>query len=218
MNSLARSAMILLTTLCSQSQPVRAEAADFSFATTVLTTQAANKLSELYDMTPVGDIVKGFPELGAHSWTGRVFPLAKLRAIGEEQRRFIKGPTNDDPELGLYFEIKGPLTCEQLRCTLVQSSRELLALIKSNYLMQPFLENRPFTERNINLILFVVDEHGFDLLPPHIGIAKCQGGELTYETIMDELGQPPVVTEVARESFEAALKLDSETTKDRLGL
>jgi hypothetical protein len=98
-------------------------------------------------------------------------------------------------ELGISFQIVGPLTKEQLRSILVDCATELLCTINANENLRPYLIHYPFTIDQVTIKLFVVDERGYGIEPPKIAIAKAMKGKLTYVTLGSEIGSYKIVGE-----------------------
>jgi hypothetical protein len=70
-------------------------------------------------------------------------------------------------ELALGFDTKQPYTKEELRELLVKTSQELLTQINENTEMQEFLKERPFTIKNVQIII-----------DPNISVADISQGIL----------------------------------------
>lgn len=105
---------------------------------------------------------------------------------------------------GLEFKIHGPLEKEKLRSILIDSAHELLSIINKNEDIQSCLETYPFTIKNIEIVLFIIDSNRRNLHHPYIGIAQISKGELKYLTLDEKDDIPLTVTE-QRENYKDAL-------------
>lgn len=107
-------------------------------------------------------------------------------------------------EVTLCFDTKYPYTKEQLRELLIRFSAELLRLVNENKEIQEFLKWRPFTIKNIEIVIYNHDENGFDLKDPQISVANISQGQLSYSTIDPE--DTFKYKNEYEESYEEALK------------
>lgn len=85
--------------------------------------------------------------------------------------------------LGLSFQIHGPLTKDKLREILVDCVEEFLSQINSDEKLRPFLKNYPFTPKEINIAIFVVDDTGRKIYDPSITVASAYHGKIWYDTV-----------------------------------
>lgn len=114
--------------------------------------------------------------------------------------------------LGLDFQIKGPLSREELRKILIASAHDFLKLINDDPELKYYLSRSPFTIENVDLTLFIVDVDGRGLRDPHIGIASIKRGCLGYDVLVSEYNKDlkmeiPKYKEEMEESYQEALKL-----------
>jgi hypothetical protein len=86
----------------------------------------------------------------------------------------------------LCFDTKYPYAKDQLRELLIKSSTELLRQVNENKEIQEFLKERPFSIKNIEIIIYNHDENGFGLKDPQISVANISQGRLNYSTIDPE--------------------------------
>ena len=86
-------------------------------------------------------------------------------------------------KLNLCFVTKYPHTQEQLRALLIKSGQELLNQVNENDDIQEFLYERPFTIRNIQMIIYNHDENGRTVYDPEISNAQILQGIFTYRSI-----------------------------------
>jgi len=85
-------------------------------------------------------------------------------------------------EVTLCFDTKYPHTKEQLRELLLKSSQELLEQVTENEEIQEFLAEKPFTIKNVEIIIYNQDREGRSLEDPEIAVARISQGELIYRT------------------------------------
>ena len=107
--------------------------------------------------------------------------------------------------LGLDFQIVGPLRQERIREILINSAQELLDLINTNSQIKPYLGQFPFTIKNIDINLFILDSDGREINHPEIGIATISEGQLEYLTLA--YAEIPKKISESSEPYEEALKI-----------
>jgi hypothetical protein len=107
--------------------------------------------------------------------------------------------------LGLSFQIQGALTKEQLRKILIDCEETFLATINENEQIRPFLKNFPFTPKEIEIEIFLVDRTGREVFHPDISTAVAKHGELTYSTV--DRNNTFVYKDEEVEAYGEALKL-----------
>lgn len=86
-------------------------------------------------------------------------------------------------KLALCFDTNYPHTKEQLRELLIKSANELLNEVNENEEIQKFLKERPFTIKNIQIIIYNHDKEGREVYDPGIATAQISKGVLTYRTV-----------------------------------
>ena len=107
--------------------------------------------------------------------------------------------------LGLRFDIQGPLTKEQIRNILIDCVEEFLTTINLNEKLRPHLKQFPFTAKEIDIGLFIVDNHKHEIFDPCIGTATAVAGKLRYYSVSkDDLF---TLKQVAEEDYDTALQL-----------
>jgi hypothetical protein len=84
-------------------------------------------------------------------------------------------------KLTLCFDAKN-LTKEKLRELLIKFAQELLDQVIANEEMQQFLAIKPFTIKNIQIMIFNHDSNNRELYDPGISTAEISNGILTYQT------------------------------------
>ena len=84
--------------------------------------------------------------------------------------------------LGLEFQIRGPLSKEKLRSILVDCVEEFLISVNTNEQLRPFLKNYPFTEKEVEIVLYVLDATGRNVYHPEILVAVASHGIIWYAT------------------------------------
>lgn len=110
--------------------------------------------------------------------------------------------------IGLSFQILGPLSKEKLREILVDCVEEFLAPINTSEKIRPYLKNYPFTEKEIEITIFVVDASGRNLYDPEIVVATAFNGKIWYytEDKDNEFGYKQKI----QENYQTALKIVRE--------
>lgn len=86
-------------------------------------------------------------------------------------------------ELTLCFSTKYSFTREQLRVLLIKSAHELINQVTQNDEIQQLLKVRPFTIKNVEIIIYNQDKNGRTLYDPEILTAEISKAVLTYQTI-----------------------------------
>ena len=107
-------------------------------------------------------------------------------------------------ELALCFDTKYPHNKEQLRELLIKSANELLNQVTENEEIQKFLKERPFTIKNIQIIIYNHDKEGREVYDPGIATAQISEGVLTYRTV--DSTDTFKFKQQFKESYEEALK------------
>ncbi len=107
-------------------------------------------------------------------------------------------------ELALCFDTKYPYNKEQLRELLIKSANELLNQVNENEEIQKFLKEKPFTIKNIQIIIYNHDKEGREVYDPGIATAQISEGVLTYRTV--DSTDTFKFKQQFEESYEEALK------------
>lgn len=107
-------------------------------------------------------------------------------------------------ELTLCFDTKSIYTKEQLRESLVISAQELLRQVNEKNAIQEFLKERPFTIKNIQIIIYNHDKNGKEVYDPNISGAQVAQGILTFRTV--DKSDTFRFKDQFEESYEEALK------------
>ncbi|MDP1880486.1 MAG: hypothetical protein Q8K60_06070 [Parachlamydiaceae bacterium] len=89
-------------------------------------------------------------------------------------------------ELTLCFDTKSSYTKDQLRELLINAAQELLEQVNQNKEIQEFINEPPFTIKNIQIIIYNHDRKGRSLKDPDISNAQILQGILNYSTIDPE--------------------------------
>ena len=137
--------------------------------------------------------------------------LSKIKRSLEEKYRIkaigtsISMPGGDVRELGLDFQIQGPLSREETREILIGLAHDFIAYVNSDERVRPYLKYYPFTVDNVDIGLFFIDSKGYELDDPYIGIARISSGKLIYK-ILFTIDDIPKLRSSFEESYEEALK------------
>jgi hypothetical protein len=111
--------------------------------------------------------------------------------------------------LGAMFQIRGPLSKDELRQILVDCVQEYLQQLNSNEKIRPFLKNYPFLAEDINISILVVDKKGLCVKHPAFCIVANSGKTVWFAT--NEPGGAYKYEE--EETFEESLKIVTEQNK-----
>ncbi len=114
--------------------------------------------------------------------------------------------------IGVKFQIYRPLTKEEGRQILVASTEELLKQLNTPELL-PFLTPSPFTEKNVQVVIFVYDEKGQDVYHPQIGVFAMENGKVEYHTEIPQKKFGYYSSE--EESYEQAKKASEEASSQK---
>lgn len=86
-------------------------------------------------------------------------------------------------ELTLCFDTKRPYTKEKLRELLIKTANELLDQINKNNEIQEFIKEKPFTIKNIEIVIYNHDQNGRIICDPEISVAEISHAKIVYRTI-----------------------------------
>lgn len=86
-------------------------------------------------------------------------------------------------ELTLTFDTNNQLSKETLRKFLIECAKELVAQVKMNSNIQPFLAKSPLSIESVQIIIYNHDKAGRRLHDPEISTAEISQGILTYRTL-----------------------------------
>jgi hypothetical protein len=131
----------------------------------------------------------------------------KLIPIGSGGKAF-GGPIT---KFRLSFDIRAPLSREQLRKLLIDCSKDFLTIVNTDKEVQPYLSVKPFELENIEIIIFNSDKTGREVFDPLITVAKISGGILIFKT--NDPNKKYTYKENYKETYEEALKLVQENEK-----
>ncbi len=118
--------------------------------------------------------------------------LAKTAKLIKEKYKLypcgtgVAMPGGPIQKLALYFTTSYPHSKEQLRKLVIKSAHELLNAVTENNEIQEFLKERPFTIKNIEIIIYNHDKDGRGLRDPEISTTEISQGILTSRTIDPE--------------------------------
>jgi len=116
-------------------------------------------------------------------------------------------------KLTLCFQSKTLLTRNQLRVLLIECGEELLQQINSNKHIQRFLVKRPFTIKEVTIVIYNKDKEGNTPYDPLIVTADISGGILTFCT-QDSQDKWGYKNEF-EESYEEALEIIQQNQMKR---
>ena len=104
---------------------------------------------------------------------------------------------------------KKMLDIEEARELILNCLQEFLYEANSNMEFRPFMKVYPFTEKNISIAIFNLDEEGRELHFPYINVISADDGIISYKylgpTVMDPYAK------IVKESYEEALRLSEKS-------
>lgn len=118
------------------------------------------------------------------------------------------GMTDCVNELGLSFQIRGPIAKDILRKMLVDCVQEFLAPINADEKLRPFLKNYPITPKEIMIEIYIVNDRGGNVYDPEISVAVAKRGRLRYHT--EDENDRFSYKKVTEEDYEIARKIVQE--------
>src|SRR5262249_43662030 len=108
-------------------------------------------------------------------------------------------------KLNLAFATNSPLSREHLRMLLIEIANELVNQVNMNVEIQPFLKEPPFSNKNVQIIIYNYSKDGREVYDPEISTAQIN------ESILEYLTNDPENTfkykNQFEETYEEALKL-----------
>lgn len=130
---------------------------------------------QLYDIPQEEQLVNAILETTADS-VERKYDLRSCGMGAAMPEGIIKGLT-------LCFDTKKINSQEQLRKLLLNSANDLLENVKKNHEIERYLEQTPFTIKNVSIIIYNYDISDVSLKDPNIAVARITDGKLIYRTI-----------------------------------
>ncbi len=138
-----------------------------------------------------GNVVKkvNIPELHlkAEAAAGQILSQGS-RVLSEKYKIYCCGSGVSMPggivqKFNLSFTITGHCEKEYLRKTLIECAHDLLQIINSDKEIQPFLIKNPFTIENVQIVYFIYDKNGLNVVDPLITTAQIAHNYLIYRTL-----------------------------------
>lgn len=106
--------------------------------------------------------------------------------------------------LGINFQIRGPLSKEEIRKVLIALAHDFNKIVNEDEGVRPYLKEYPFPIERVEISLFLRTSTNGDIDDPEIGIAGIINGEIDYMT-QDHSKIPSFKTEIV-ETYAEALK------------
>lgn len=137
---------------------------------------------------------------------------------------FMGGGETKDRKVRLVtvgFERKGkPLTLEEGRKIIVESTQTYLLDINNNEKLKPYLSKTPFTEENLNITIINLDEKGKFTLDPFLATISQLEGKVYYRTQdpENEYKFKSEISETYNEAVAILLKKERENANVNLEL
>ena len=107
--------------------------------------------------------------------------------------------------MGLKFQIDRVVGKNEGRKMLIDSAKEFLNTINNNPDVQPYLLEKPFTLKNIELVIFPMGSDGRGVYHPDVQVFALRNGFITYKTGTPE--KKYGYHTVEKETFDEALEI-----------
>jgi hypothetical protein len=107
-------------------------------------------------------------------------------------------------EIGVMFRRYQITSKAKARQIIVECVQDFLEKINFCEEIQPYLRDRPFTVKNIDITLIMFNPDGTDVAYPNLIIANTRRNKIIYKTYKPENPYNPIEEE---ESFEDAVQL-----------
>jgi hypothetical protein len=119
-------------------------------------------------------------------------------------------PGGDIKYLELEFQIRGPLSQQELRKVLINSAHDFLNDINADLQLCSYLKNNHMEIKDIGITLFLIGSTGIGLKAPYISIASISKGKLEYEIMALKYDtvikrEIPYIKSVSTETYEEAI-------------
>ena len=98
----------------------------------------------------------------------------------------VSMPGGDVRQMCLSFNTKDRLSKAELRKLLLVCADELLNQVNIDAVLRPALTTYPFTEKNVEIIIYNHDRHGHRSFFPDISNCELSSGKLEYASIDPE--------------------------------
>jgi hypothetical protein len=106
--------------------------------------------------------------------------------------------------LALSFEKTGPMSKDLAREVVIDCVQEMVNAVNTNERIKPYLKNYPFTAKNIEIAIFLIDKSGNEIYAPNIGVVSATNGEIEYRNTAAE--NPYRYKDIVIENFDEMLK------------
>lgn len=147
-----------------------------------------------------GEVMVPKEEQVVNSLIGRAAETLKQKYKMKPIGTTVSMPRCVVKNLGVHFQIHGPVTRSEIRKVLVEVAKDFLSMVNEDLELRPLLESYPFSAKNIDIALFIKDDTGKGIRDPYISYAGIRNGKLDY-VILDETD----VKDEFIESYEDAL-------------
>ena len=116
---------------------------------------------------------------------------------------------HDVEMLALSFNCYRPLSIDESRRLVVGCVNEYLNSVNENKEIRPYLHNFPFTEENLEIVIFFYENNNFkDVQPGQVSCASTVKGKIFYHT-KDSQDEYKLET-LHQETYEEALRIVKE--------
>ena len=122
----------------------------------------------------------------------------------------FEGPVK---KLSIEFELHKRLAKSEARYLLFQLANDFLNAINNDNSLQQFLVNKPFNIKNIQIVIFLFDENGKEILEPDFCVATLVNESILYNYAQNVLPSPYSRSET--EDYEEAVKTLNQDTEGK---
>lgn len=105
----------------------------------------------------------------------------------------------------LAFQKLSPTSIDEARKLIIQISEDFLVDINEQTELKPYYTVYPFTNKNIEITIYMYDEFGYELFAPAISIAGLFQGAIDYSVVDSD--NPLKLLPVYKESYEEAFRI-----------
>ena len=113
-------------------------------------------------------------------------------------------------KLSLSFFYREPIEIEQGRELLIAGVNKFVAAVNADEHIRPYLVNYPFEPKNVEILIFLQNPDGSEIIPGKLTCMGATEGVLTYD--IEDPETQRLVT-IHKESYEEALLKISEPVK-----
>jgi len=143
-------------------------------------------------------------EKHAKSILGRTAKIIEKKYGLQPSGSGLAMPGGNLKEFMLSFDTKKEFTKEEIRMLLIECANEMLEQINTDQEIRIAMVTYPFTEKNVDLIIYNYDQNRRTPGDPQIATARLSGGTLKYHTVEKGTVYPYINTD--SETYQQALQ------------